>query len=218
MLMHVVDRVVTMIENIQWLGHGSFLIEGSSIVYINPWKVSQRTFHADVILISHHHYDSFSPADIEKLSGTETIVISNERVQSEYPAARVLRPWNTLTIDRMAIKAVPAYSPDSLAHPLDEGGLGFVISWNYYDIYYAGDTGHTPEMEMLSPDIVMLPIDGAGTLTVEQAVSVVEQMQPKWVYPMNWGRESIGATHLDALRFRDLVGTTATVVLPETMA
>ncbi|MBC8098683.1 MAG: MBL fold metallo-hydrolase, partial [Armatimonadetes bacterium] len=111
--------------------------------------------------------------------------------------------------------AVPAYSLNDPRHALDEGGLGFVISLNFYDIYYAGDTGVIPEMQRLQPDIAILPIDGAnGTLSVEQAVEVVKQMRPRTVLPCNWGAGGEGATPQDAQRFKDLVGDRAEVIIP----
>jgi L-ascorbate metabolism protein UlaG (beta-lactamase superfamily) len=174
-----------MIERIQWLGHGSFRIEGPPLIYINPWRVVRAVFHADVILVSHHHYEHFSLADITKLRGPDTVLIANERVAHDLETCTVLRPWQSHSIDRAGIKAVPAYSPDDQFHPKADGGLGFVVSINYHDIYYAGDTKEIPEMQHVKPDIAILPIDGKGTLTVDEATQVVAQMRPRWVIPCN---------------------------------
>ncbi|PJF40529.1 MAG: hypothetical protein D6737_03845 [Chloroflexi bacterium] len=204
-----------MIENIQWQGHGSFVIHEAPLIYINPWRVPRTAFHPDVILIGHDHYDHFSPADVEKLSGSNTIVISNERVAEQLQGCHVLRPWQTITVGRAAIKAVPAYSPTGWQHPLNDGGLGFIISLNFYDIYYAGDTQIIPEMDAIHPDIAMLPIDGNGTLTVDDAVEVTEKMQPGYVYPFNWGNATEGGTLVDARMFERRVKGTTRVILPE---
>lgn len=191
-----------MIERIQWLGHGSFVIQGSPLIYINPWRVARHTFHADVILISHDHYDHCSLADINKIRGPNTLIIGNERVAREIEGSTVLRPWQSLVVDRASIKAVPAYSPNDARHPQSDGGLGFVISMNMYDIYYAGDTQIIPEMNCIKPDIAILPIDGKGTLTVEEAAQVVKDMRPRWVIPSNWGWN--GATRVEAQAFKRL--------------
>lgn len=203
-----------MIDSIQWLGHGSFFIQGPPLIYINPWRVARHTFHADVILVSHNHYDHCSLADIDKLRGTETIVIGNEQVAREVPDCTVLRPWQGFTIDRASIKAVPAYSPASWQHPPEAGGLGFIISLNFFDIYYAGDTQIIPEMDRIRPDIAILPIDGNGTLTVSEAVEVVKKMRPRWVIPSNWGPLTEGASELDALEFKRAVSGRAEVIIP----
>lgn len=203
-----------MIDQIKWLGHGAFLIQGPPIIFIDPWRVVRSAFHADVILISHTHYDHCSTADIAKLRGPDTQLIGNEAVAEKIDGVTVIRPWQSISIERLSIKAIPAYATDGVQHPKAAGGLGFVLSLNYYDIYYAGDTDLIDEMTQVHPDIAILPIDGAGTMTVEQAVQAVEQLRPRWVLPSNWGSAE-GADAMDAQRFKELVGGRAEVILPE---
>jgi len=204
-----------MIDNIQWLGHGSFVIQSDPLIYINPWRITRKVFHPDVILIGHEHHQHFSIPDIEKLRGAETKIIGNQAIVEQLPEATLLRHWNIINIGKASIKAIPAYSPNSPKHPLEAGGLGFVISLNFYDIYYAGDTQIIPEMSRLHPDIAILPIDGNGTLTVEEAVETVQLMRPRWVIPSNWGYPSDGASLVEAQRFKRLIGDSATVIIPE---
>lgn len=203
-----------MIERIQWLGYGSFFIQGPPLIYINPWRVARSIFHADVILVGHQHPEHCSLADIDKLRGAETRIIANEQVAKEIQGCQILRPWQSIQIDRAGIKAIPAYSKDGWQHPQSDGGLGFLISLNYHDIYYAGDTGITPEMEHIHPDIAILPIDGNGTLTVQDAVEVVKQMRPRWVIPSNWGAGDENNVRL----FQREVGGRAEVVIPTAIA
>lgn len=204
-----------MLDKIQWLGHGSFVIQGPPLIYIDPWRVVKSVFHADVILISHDHYDHFSPADIDKLRGPETRIICNAEVAKQVENATILLPWQSITIDQTSIKAVPAYSPDDLRHPREAGGLGFVISINYYDIYYAGDTMYIPEMKLIRPDIAIVPIDNNGTMNPEEAAEVVRQMQPRYAIPSNWGSTiSESATQFDVRRFEKAVGDATQVIVP----
>jgi len=199
-----------MIDQITWLGHGSFFIQGPPLIYINPMRTTRTTFLADVILISHHHEDHFSPADINKLRGAQTRILSNEQVAREIEGCEVIRPWQSIVIDRAGIKAIPAYSPNSWQHPQSDGGLGFIVSVNYYDIYYAGDTQIIPEMDRIHPDIAILPIDGNGTLSVQDAIEVVKKMRPRWVIPSNWDTSN----PLDARLFKREVAGRAEVILP----
>jgi L-ascorbate metabolism protein UlaG (beta-lactamase superfamily) len=205
-----------MIENIKWLGHGSFLIEGPPFIYIDPWRVVRSAFLADIILISHDHYDHCSLVDVEKLRSEDTRIVTNQTIASQIPDAHILRPWQTISMDRVAIKAIPAYSPKSSLHPSQAGGLGFVVSLRMYDIYYAGDTGMIPEMNLIHPDIALLPIDNNGTMSVEEAAQAVEIMKPRWVIPYNWGSSSSAATLADALEFKRLVNNITQVILPAT--
>jgi L-ascorbate metabolism protein UlaG (beta-lactamase superfamily) len=206
-----------MIEQIQWLGHGSFMIQGSPQIYINPWRVSHSDHSADVILVSDHHYDHCSPVDIDKLRNTNTQIITCESVMQEHhiSGAMVLRPFQSVTIGRVSIKAVPAYSPEFVDNPLYEAGLGFVISMHFYDVYYAGKTEIIPEMAQIQPDIAILPINGQQTLTVADAVNVTAQMRPRWVIPANWGTGGVGVSGIEAQMFANEAAPYAEVTLLE---
>lgn len=203
-----------MIDNVQFLGHGTILIQSNPIIYINPWRITLGVFHADVILISDDQYDHCSAIDVNKLRGPHTRIISDEAVQREIPDTTILRPWHSITVDRASIKAIPAY--DRAAEQTRErSGLGFVISVQYHDIYYAGNTVLTTEMARIQPDIAILPIDGKNALSVEEAVEAVKILRPKWVIPCHWGNGIDGATRADALQFHKLVGERAKVILPD---
>lgn len=140
--------------------------------------------------------------------------MGNERVARELPRCTVLRPWQSVSFGRVCIKAVPAYSPKDSRHPREDGGLGFVISVNYYDIYYAGDTQIIPEMTQIRPDIALLPIDGRGTLNVSEAAEVARLMRPRWVIPYNWGANVSGANRIDAQRLVQEVKDSTQVIMP----
>ena len=202
-----------MIHDIQWLGHSSFILKASPSIALNPWRVAERAL-MDFILVSHEHYDRFSPPDIQKLSGPRTQVIANERIAQLMDGVTVLRPWQSLAFDTCRITAIPSYSTSNPRHSRERGDLGFLISLDDYDLYYAGDTDLIPEMSRLHPDVVILPIDDNGTLSVERAAQAVSILRPSIVIPCNWasnGRVSLS----DALRLQRLVGEEAKVVIPQ---
>lgn len=201
-----------MIDQIQWLGYGGFIVQGPPLIYINPWRLGRVTFIADVILIGHSHYEHFSPADIEKVRGPDTLILTNEDVAGQLPGAEILREFQSRVVDRARITALPAYSTTSALHARENGGLGFLISVNLYDIYYAGDTEITPEMQRIAPDIAIVPIDGNGTMSVEMAAQYVVETRPRYVIPSNWGAG--GVTAADVERFKLLVGDRAVVHVP----
>jgi L-ascorbate metabolism protein UlaG (beta-lactamase superfamily) len=203
-----------MIQDIQWLGHGSFLIHSDLMIFINPWRIVRTPFRADIILIGHDHYDHCSPVDVDKLRSETTTILGNERVAQHIPQTHVLRAWQSVAFGRVSIKTVPAYSTQAGQHAPSQGGLGFILSLNYFDIYYAGDTQLIPEMEQFRPDIAILPIDNDSTLSVESAVEAVKVLRPRWVIPSNWGATGEGVTELEAKRFKHLIGQQAEVILP----
>ena len=201
-----------MIEQVKWLGHGSFVIDSDPLIYINPWRVARVSRPADVILIGHEHYAYCSPADIAKLRGPNTQVIASRRAAEHLDDCTVLRPWQSIAVGRACIKGIPAYVPEH-GTP-DDGRLGFVISVNYFDIYYAGHTGFTPEMKSLQPDIAILPIDGEGTMSASEAAQAIMQMHPRWAIPCNWGFNASGTNRVDAQIFASEVGASSKVILP----
>lgn len=203
-----------MIERIEWLGHASFRIEGLPLIYVDPWRVPKTAFHADIILITHDHYDHCSPADIEKLSGPGTRIIGNNMSTLLLGEVTELRPWQVMNIDNVSIKAVPAYNSH---HPKEFGGLGFVVSLDQHDIYFAGDTDVIDEMSSIHPEIAVLPIGGRQTMSVTDAVEAVRRLRPQWVIPSHWGTSLEGGSALDAKIFKDYVEreNLAKVIIPQ---
>ena len=204
-----------MIDRIKWQGHGSFTIKGSPLIQIAPWRVVKHDRPPDIILIGHDRFDHCSPADVEKIRGENTVIIGSERVAELIDGATVLREWQSISVDRASIKAIPAYSPSDPRHLRDARGLGFVISLDLYDIYYVGDSEIVPGMEVLRPDIVLLPIDGFGRLSVVDALQLLEVLKPQYAIPYNWGGSGEEATTLDAQSFKASAdGTSEVLLLP----
>ncbi len=187
-----------MIDQIDWLGHASFRINGAPLIYIDPWRVPRSAPSADVILITHDHYDHCSPADVEKLRNPSTLIVGNAGAAAVIEGVTVLRAWQSINAGRACIKTVPAYNG---YHPQSFECLGFVISLNHYDIYYAGDTDVIPEMDRIHPDIAILPIGGRQTMSAATAVEAVQRLRPRWVIPSHWGSPSEGGTSFDARQF-----------------
>jgi len=194
-----------MIERITWQGHSSFTIEGSPRIQIAPWRVVKREAPPAAILIGHDHYDHCSPADVEKIRGADTVIVGNESVARIIPGTVVLREWQSINIGKASVKALPAYSLSDPRHRREDRGLGFLISLDFYDIYYVGDSDIVPGMAVLRPDILLLPIAGYGRLSLTAALSLVEMMQPSYAIPYNWGGAGEEATQLDAQSFQSRV-------------
>ena len=207
------EAVREMLDRIQWLGHGSFRIQGPPLIYLAPWRVTGGPFFADAILVGHDHYYHCSPGDIVKLRGPHTVVVANSQAAAFLgEGAQVLRPWQSINVEEANIQAVPAYTPYRREHSFEAGGLGFVISVDHFDIYYAGDTGVIPEMDRIRADIVMLPISGRDTMTPLEAAEVVNRMRPYYAIPYGWGLQ-LGGSKGDALAFRNAVDPNIEVVL-----
>jgi len=206
-----------LIDRIRWQGHGSFAIEGSPLIQIAPWRVVKSDVPPDLILLGHDHYDHCSPADVEKIRGENTVIVGNESASRIIRGVQVLREWQSINVGKANIKAIPALSSRDPRDPKVGGRLGFLISLDLYDIYYVGEADTVNETTYLRPDIILLPIDGFGRLSVADAARLVNTMQPRWAIPYNWGGAGEEATQLDAQSFQSQVsGSTEALLLPVT--
>lgn len=189
-------------ENIHWLGHSSFKITGEKIIYIDPYQIDD-TEKADIILITHPHYDHLSLEDINKIRKENTIILAPEDARDKLSDFKPVKPYQFLTIEGIKIETIPAYNTDKQFHPKEKNWVGYVIEINGKRIYHAGDTDLIPEMEELKDiDIAMLPIGGTYTMDVTEAVQAVNIIEPKIAIPMHYGK--IVGTKLDAEKFKEL--------------
>ena len=168
---------------ITWLGHASVKVEhGSKIIYIDPWKVTGPK--ADIILVTHSHFDHYSADDIKALSSPETIVVGPEDVPL---AGKKMGPGKSVTVKDIPIEAVPAYNIDKQFHPKKNGWVGYVFTMGGKRMYCAGDTDRIPEMKGLKVDIAFLPVGGTYTMDALSAIEAVNDIKPAHVIPIHFG-------------------------------
>ncbi|MBS3131927.1 MBL fold metallo-hydrolase [Candidatus Woesearchaeota archaeon] len=184
------------------LGHASFRIDGSKTIYIDPWKLSNPV-KADIILISHSHFDHFSKEDVNKIKKDDTVIIAARDAAKEFEVAKELVPGQKIEIGKIVVEAVPAYNIGKEFHKKESGWLGFIINIDGKRIYYAGDTDCTPEMEKIkSIDIALMPVSGTYLMTAEEAAKAVKKINPKKAIPYHYG--DVVGTLDDAVRFKEL--------------
>ncbi len=201
------------IKKIHWLGHAGFRVEGSKVVYFDPFNVSGGPT-ADLILVSHTHYDHFSPNDIKKLSdGNTTLIISNDTDPDFAGEVIKLTPGKTVDVKGMTVKAVSAYNVGKQFHPKTSGWLGYLLTIDNDTIYHTGDTDLIPEMDEIIADVALVPVGGTFTMDAAEAAKAVRAMRVKTAIPMHWG-EIVG-DETDARKFKELVGDAAEVVILE---
>lgn len=201
------------VKNITWLGHDGFLIKGDGkAIVIDPFQVKQCE-PADIILISHEHYDHCSPEDVKKIRKDSTVIVTEAQSAAKLSGdVRVVQPGDKLTVSGIPIEAVPSYNTNKTFHPKENGWLGFIVTVGGVRIYHAGDTDRIPEMESFQVDIALLPVSGTYVMTAEEAVEAARMIKPKVVIPMHYG--AIVGSADDAKRFSEaLQGTCEVVVL-----
>ena len=199
---------------IQWLGHASFRIAGAeAVAYVDPWKLDSSPHDGDIVIVSHSHYDHFSPEDIEKASKADTAIIAPADVVAKLHVANAVTPGDRMTIKDVTVEAVAAYNVDKAFHPRANRWLGVVLTVDSKRVYYAGDTDFIPEMtELQDVDLALLPVGGTYTLDAEQAATACKAIGCKAALPYHWG-DIVGSAS-DAERFVQLAECEATILQP----
>jgi len=200
---------------LKWLGHSGFLVKNSSVIYIDPYKISDNSEKADLILITHSHYDHCSYEDIQKIVKEGTKIIMPADCQSKIARFQlpidmeVISPGQELEIANSRIFVVPAYNIDKPFHKKDEGWVGYLIKMDNTLIYHAGDTDVIPEMQKLTGHkqkgtefIALLPVGGRFTMSAEEAVEAAKKIKPSIAIPMHYG-SVVGGVE-DAQEFREM--------------
>jgi L-ascorbate metabolism protein UlaG (beta-lactamase superfamily) len=193
-----------MLDKIHWLGHSSFFIESSKVnIYIDPFKLKDDLPKADIILITHDHFDHCSGEDVKKIHQFDTIIVGPKAIASKlsYPI-KTIKPGELMRLDDVVIDAVHAYNPDKKLHPKSDDYLGYIVSVDNTKIYHAGDTGYIPEMKNIKADICLLPIGGTYTMDAKEASQAADMINPKIAIPMHFG--SIVGQKSDAEEFKKL--------------
>lgn len=202
----------SLLKNIEWLGHSSFRILTDNVIYIDPYNIPQGP-KADIILISHSHYDHCSPADVKKIMKKETIIITEKSsVKKLSGDVRTVQPGDSMDVCGLTIEVVPAYNLNKTYHPQKNGWLGFIINIKGQRIYHTGDSDLIPEMESIAADITLLPVSGTYVMTAREAVDAALLIKPAVAIPMHYGAV-VGDVN-DALDFKKgLEGRVDVVIL-----
>lgn len=201
------------LENIQWLGHASFKIKANKVIYIDPWKLNSNE-PADIVLITHGHYDHCSAQDIKKVQKENTVIVAPGDCTSSLSGnIKSIQPGQSLNLEGVTIEAVAAYNLGKPFHSKSNNWLGFIITLDNTKIYHAGDTDLVPEMDKIKADFVLLPIGGTYTMNAREAAQCANKIKPKVAIPMHYG--SIVGDSSDAQEFKKLCDVEVQILEPK---
>ncbi|MBQ1311628.1 MAG: MBL fold metallo-hydrolase [Blautia sp.] len=200
-----------MLHDIRVLTHSSIRISTDpGVLYVDPFKVEGEPHDADYILVTHDHFDHFSPEDIEKIykSGTKLIVPANMEKKAHDVSELVDRiipvhPGESYEIDGLSIETVPAYNRLKPFHPKSSGWVGYIVAADGERIYIAGDTDVTRENSAVKCDVALVPAGGTYTMNASEAAKLVNTIRPKTAIPTHYG--SVVGSAGDAEAFRAAV-------------
>ena len=204
---------------IKWLGHSSFMFSsGGKVIYTDHYVLDENPYKANIILITHEHYDHCAINNIKKIIKKDTIVVAPQNCLTKHAFVprqnlKLLAPNQEISEGRVEIKTINAYNVNKFRsknvpfHPKGYG-LGYIFIFDGVKFYHAGDTDFVREMKNLADeriDIALLPVGGKYTMTPKEASEAVKSIKPEMVIPMHWGAGVVGSRE-DAEKFKELVG------------
>jgi len=176
------------------------------ICYTDPYELQNGTNDADIIFITHGHFDHYSIKDIFKIGKDTTTFVIPEGVDTpeldEQSIVRVI-PNQSYEVKGIKFETVPAYNLNKQFHQREYGWVGYVLEFDNTRYYIAGDTDITPESRLVKCDVAFVPVGGTYTMTCEEAAQLVNELKPKIAVPIHYGK--VVGSKQDAEKFHDLI-------------
>ena len=180
-------------ENITINTHSSIRIAGSRILYFDPYEITESAHDADLIFVSHSHYDHLDEKSIAKISKEDTVFFAPASIRSDMGktagARKVfyLAPGETAEADGIVCRAVPAYNKLKPFHPKKNAWVGYLVTMDGVTYYVAGDTDALKENESISCDVALVPVGGTYTMNASAAAEFINAIRPAAAIPTHYG-------------------------------
>ena len=195
-----------MLENVEVLYHSSIKIKDNKIIYIDPFKIDKDYNDADIVFITHDHFDHYSEEDIDKVINENTIIIIPEELLTKIlrkginkNAVITVESNKEYMVQGIKFETIPAYNTNKTFHPKENGWVGYIIIINGIRYYIAGDTDITEENKQVKCDVAFVPVGGTYTMDFKEAASLINEIKSKIAIPIHYG--SIVGTEQDAIDF-----------------
>ena len=203
-------------NNITVNTQSSIKIVFDKIIYFDPFKIEEDVHDADIIFITHNHYDHMDIDSINKVKNDNTIIVAPASMKSiiekiSFKEYIYLNPFDEKNIDNIVIKTIPAYNINKEFHPRTNNWLGYVVTINNVTYYIAGDTDKTKEAESVKCDIALIPIGGHFTMNTDEAAELIKIISPKIVIPTHYG--SIIGNITDGKKLKESLSDTNIAVI-----
>lgn len=199
-----------MLENISIIHHSSIKFSDNIKIYFDPYEINENNNDADIIFITHNHYDHYSENDIKKIYNANTKFIIPKDLEKELLNLGIKKenivtvvPCNNYNVLDISFKTIPAYNINKPFHPKENNWVGYLINYNNFTYYIAGDTDITEDNKLIKCDVAFLPIGGKYTMNYKEAAELTNIIKPKIVVPIHYGL-IIGTTE-DAIEFAKLI-------------
>ncbi len=201
-----------MIDNISLIAQNAIRImnKEGKVIYFDPFKINGKFKNdADVIFITHSHFDHFSPEDIMQIKKDSTVVVAPKDLQNDIERLEIehyliVSPNEINELNGMSFSTIPAYNTNKNFHKKEYDWVGYIVDIDGKKVYVAGDTDDTPEARSVKCDVALVPIGGTYTMNAEEAVELIKNMKPsEMAIPTHY--QTIVGSKKDALKFKELL-------------
>lgn len=199
-----------MLENIEVLCHSSIRFNKGLIIYFDPFKINKDYHDADIIFITHSHYDHYSEENISKVIKDNTTIVVPKDLEDmvlQFGFAKehiiVVSPNEEYSVLGINFKTIPAYNANKNFHPKSNEWVGYIVNLDQTTYYIAGDTDITEENRQVKCDVAFVPIGGTYTMTYSEAAELINEIKPQIAVPIHYGL--IVGNKEDANNFANLV-------------
>ena len=199
-----------MLENVEVLYHSSIKIKDNKIIYIDPFKIDKDYNDADIVFITHDHFDHYSEEDIDKVINENTTIIIPEELLTKIlrkginkNAVITVESNKEYMVQGIKFETIPAYNTNKTFHPKENDWVGYIITLDGIRYYIVGDTDITKENRKVKCDVAFVPVGGTYTTDFKEAAQLINELQPKIAVPIHYG--SVVGTKQDATDFIKLL-------------
>ena len=183
-----------MIENITINTQSSIRIEDNKIIRFDPFVIDKDYNDADIIFITHSHYDHLSIEDLNKVKKEDTIFIIPEKEKDKLSNLNIpdnniigIIPNQEYEVLGYKFSTIPSYNTNKQFHKKEYNWVGYLIDINNKKYYIAGDTDLTEENKKVKCDVAFIPIGGTYTTDYIEAAELVNIIKPCIVVPIHYG-------------------------------
>ena len=184
-----------MLEKIEVLCHSSIKINKGLVIYFDPFKIDREYHDADIIFITHSHYDHYSEEDINKVKKEDTQIVAPLDLLDNLltlgftkDSITLVKPNENYTVKGLSFKIIPAYNTNKNFHPKANNWVGYLVTIDNITYYIAGDTDITTENKQVKCDVAFVPVGGTYTMDNKEAAKLINEIKPKVAIPIHYGK------------------------------
>ncbi len=197
-----------MLENVTVFCQSAIKISKKKTIYFDPFNIEEEYHDADIIFVTHDHYDHFDVKSIEKVRNNNTYIVVPASLKDSVDMfdknhIQIVDPEKAYIVDGISFSTKRAYNVNKKFHPKENNWVGYLVSIDGHSYYAMGDTDDTPEARSVSCDVLFVPIGGTYTMNLEEAIEYTNYIEPKIAVPIHYG--SVVGSKLDGELFVDRI-------------